>query len=346
MKNPDKRIDGVFTFWEEVTLLVAKIAQELKLPGIPPKSAEMIKNKYQFREFCHKNNIPSPKDALLQSEKDIPEITKNLTFPVVIKPIYGACSAFVIRVEDEKGLKTAYGDINKYINSFWLTPEWKNVDLFVEEYVDGQEVDMDILLQDGEIRFWSISDNFQTHEPYFVETGQAIPSRLEFSKKKELIDLAKKTFEKSGITDGCFHYEAKYSSKGAVPIEVNLRMGGDEVYTFVKEAWGVDMVEYAAKIAVGQRFTIEEPKAAKTHLYGSYFLPNKTGKLSSLVVKPELHKKEYLKQFFFFKKVNDQVFTPPQDFDYLGWVTVTGVDTKTAEDNLKDALGYIEYSIK
>lgn len=204
---------------------------------------------------------------------------------------------------------------------------------------------MDILLQDGEVRFWSISDNFQTHEPYFVETGQAIPSRLEIHKKKELIDLAKKTFEKSGIKNGCFHYEAKYSSKGAVPIEVNLRMGGDEVYTFVKEAWGVDLVEYAAKIAVGEKFTIEEPKSAKTHLHGSYFLPTKTGKLSSLTIKPELHKKDYLKQFFFFKKVDDEVYTPPQDFDYLGWVTVAGVDKDAAKKNLEDAISHIEYSI-
>lgn len=120
IKNPKKRIDGVITFWEEVTLLVSKISEELNLVGIPFQSAVMMKNKYQFREFCHKNNLPSPKDALLQSEKDIPEIAKKLTFPVVVKPIYGACSAFVIRVEDQNGLEKAYMDINKYISSFGL----------------------------------------------------------------------------------------------------------------------------------------------------------------------------------------------------------------------------------
>ena len=61
-----------------------------------------------------------------------------------------------------------------------------------------------------------------------------------------LVAMAEEMLERFGVEDGCIHFEAKYSSRGPVPIEINQRMGGDEVYDFIRIAWGVDLVENAA----------------------------------------------------------------------------------------------------
>lgn len=338
-------LDGALTFWEEVVLTVAKITETFGWAGIPFDVASKIKNKYKFRAFCKENGLPTANHAILNNPNDIPTIANQLTFPLVVKPIYGACSAFVIKVDSENELQSAYKVIQKYIRSFWLTPEWKNTDLYVEEYIDGQEVDMDIILQDGKIKFWSMSDNFQTHEPFFVETGQAIPSRLPTDKQTALISMAEQVLTKLGVGNGVIHFEAKYSSQGPVPIEINLRMGGDEVYMFVKQAWGADMVEYAARIAVGDKVNITKPKQPLKYLQGQYFLPTSDGTLNTLEINEEIYGKSYLKQLNFFKKVGDTVLTPPQDFDYLGWVTVTGHSSEEAEANLQEALENVTYSI-
>ena len=52
--------------------------------------------------------------------------------------------------------------------------------------------------------------------------------------------MAEDTLEKLGIFNGCIHYEAKSTKKGPMPLEVNLRMGGDYVYSYTKSAWNVD----------------------------------------------------------------------------------------------------------
>lgn len=345
LEKKDTYIDGAFTFWDEATMVTAKITEEFGWKGIPFDVAVTTKNKYKFRAFCKAQGLPTPNHATLQSEKDIDTISRTLSFPLVVKPIYGACSAFVVKVHSKKELKEMYKTIQKYIATFWLTPEWKNMELYVEEYIDGQEVDMDILMQNGEMKFWSMSDNFQTHEPFFVETGQAIPSALPTDQQAELIAMAKNVLKTIGITDGCLHFEAKYSSQGPVPIEINLRMGGDEVYMFVKQAWGADMVEYAARIAVGDKIQVTKPKKPLKFLQGKYFLPNIAGTLENITINDDIYGKPYIKQLNFFKQVGDSILTPPQDFDYLGWITVTGRSAEDAMINLKEALGNITYTI-
>ena len=148
--------------------------------------------------------------------------------------------------------------------------------MLVEEYIDGDEVDIDILLQNGKIKFFSISDNFQTIEPFFLETGQAIPSTLPEQSQKDLIALAEETLEKMGIQHGCIHFEAKSTKKGPIPIEVNLRMGGDYVYSYIKGAWNIDLIEYSVKIALGEFFKITKDKPKK-YIIGKDFLAANSG---------------------------------------------------------------------
>lgn len=342
----NKRIDGAVTFWEEAVLVTAKIAEKLGLPGISYRTAATIKNKFSFREFCELYGLPTPRHALLQADTNFDEIVKNLSFPLVIKPIYGAASAFVMKADSLRGLKKAYLSINRYIESFWLRPEWKSIDLFVEEYIDGQEVDIDMLIQDGQLKFYSISDNFQTHEPFFIETGQTIPSRLARTQQDELIEMAMRVVTLAGIKDACIHFEAKSSSNGPVPIEVNLRMGGDEVHSFIKEAWNVDFVEQAAKIAIGEKIEITKPLKPFSYLEGRYFLPTQGGVIKQISIPQSVINNKNIFDIKISKTVGDAILPPPQDFDYFGWITVRGKTAIEVHNALTKLYPKIEFHLE
>src|SRR3989344_9579934 len=98
------RIDGVVTFWEDDVLLTSKIVDMLGLLGIPYKIARTARNKYLFREFCVKNDLPSPKHRIVTSQEDLQYIASSFTFPVIAKPVYGSSSALVVKVEKKKDL--------------------------------------------------------------------------------------------------------------------------------------------------------------------------------------------------------------------------------------------------
>jgi len=345
-ENPDIKFDGVLTFWEDSVLLVSQIAEMLNLPGIPYEITKNVRNKFLFRRFCIQNGIKAPNHEIIKSDEDIERALLKLSFPMIIKPVYGSASAFVIKVENGNELRESYHFIKESALSHPDAAEWDTNDLILEEYIDGDEVDIDIVLQHGKIKFHSITDNNKTREPFFVETGQSIPSNLPTSVKQSLFDLAEETLEKLGILNGVIHFEAKVSKKGPVPIEINLRMGGDEVYSFIKKAWNVDLVEMAAKIACGTFI----PKIAKrenpyTYLVGQYFLAEHSGVLVKRDIDPAIKRNKFVEEVCFFKDIGDEIKVPPEGYDSLGWITVSGSSPREAADNLKTALESISYEV-
>ncbi len=331
-RRPELKPHGSLTFWDDDVVLAAKVTDELGLIGIPFDVARRARDKHLFREFCQQHDLPHPGYAMLDPDGDVVQAVKHLKFPLVIKPIFGSSSSYVIRVDDAESLRETVAYINANISVEIEPALYAGTQIMAEEYIDGNEVDVDILLQNGKFKFWSISDNDATREPYFVETGQCIPSRLSQPQQDELVAMAEEMLERLGVENGCIHFEAKYGSRGPMPIEINLRMGGDEVYDFIRIAWGVDFVENAAKIATGEYLSpIHKPETPKKFVSGQYFLPPYSGVLASLSLPEKVEHGEIA----FFKRVGDAVLAPPQGYEYLGWAYATADTLGEAEERVE-----------
>lgn len=346
-KSDKVPFDGVVTFWDENIVLTATLAETFNLVGIPVAVANSIKNKHSFRAACVESGIPSPHQKLIRSKEDIANLPPELKYPLIIKPVYGASSAFVMRVENIHELSFAFEIIQDHIRSFYLASEWKSLDVLVEEYVDGPEVDVDILIQDGVVKYSSIIDNKETNEPFFVETGWSCPSALDKNAQEQLINLATDSLKKLGVKNGCIHFEAKNSSRGPIPVEVNLRMGGGEVYLYSKKVWGVDLVEGAVRIALGADLQVEKPAEPHTYLISHRFLPENSCLITAQKIDDQLLAKPYYVNFYWEKNVGDKFMAPPQGYDRsVGVLTISGNSLSEVKDNLNDALQYVSYTVE
>ena len=344
--NPSIKINGVVTFWEDDVLLTARLADRFNLIGIPFKVAKIARNKYLFRKFCQEREIRVPQYRLIKTKADLAYVLANFKFPLVIKPTSGSSSAYVVKIENEEELYTTYNYVKDNISVGIESALAEGLDILIEEYIDGEEVDVDIVLQNGKVKFHSISDNYQTKEPFFVETGWAIPSSLPLQRQHELIRLGEEVLERLGVQNGVVHFEAKSTPTGPVPIEVNLRMGGDETHAFVSGAWGVDLIECAVAVAVGSYIpTIDRPELPRRYLASSDFLSEYSGVVSQLEIDERVKKLDYLEELHFFKKIGDPILVPPEGFEYLGWVSASGVNTLDAEDNLQAILKLVKYGV-
>jgi len=345
-EHPDLKIDGVITFWEDDVLLTSKLADKFHWVGVPYKIANRTRNKLLFREFCQNNNLPTVKHKELKNARDLEEVSRDFVFPLVIKPSYGAASAFVMKVNDAQELKDSYEYIKKQISPKIESALNDGLGIFVEEYIDGDEVDLDILVQNGKIKFCAVSDNSKTKEPFFVETERFTPSNLPLTNKEALITMADEVLEKLGIRDACVHFEAKSTPNGPMPLEVNLRLGGDEIYPSVKTAWKVDLIEAAAKIALGVYLPKFEPlREPVKYLAAKTFSADYSGILVNLDIAEDLKKKECVEEFYFEKKVGDSVLVPPDGYEYLGWILVSGDNPLDCRDNLQEAIKGVNYDI-
>jgi D-alanine-D-alanine ligase len=345
-EHPEIKLDGVLTFWEDDVLLTSKISDRYKLIGTPYKIANRIRNKYLFRKFCASNKLPVVKFGSLKSPKDLEEIVKTFKFPLVVKPVYGAASAFVMKVDNEEEFRESYEYIKKEISTKVESALSDGLEIFVEEYIDGDEVDLDILVQNGKLKFCAISDNGKTREPFFIETVRMTPSNLPLKNQSELIAMADEALEKLGILNAVVHFEAKSTNNGPVPIEINLRLGGDEIYPSIKVAWKIDLIENALKIACGIYIPkIEVEKGPYKYLCAETFSSDHSGILVNLDIDDNLEKLPYVEEFEFDKRIGDSVLAPPDGYEYLGWILVTGINALDAQDNLSEAKKGINYDV-
>jgi len=167
-----------------------------------------------------------------------------------------------------------------------------NLTLLLEQYLDGPEVDVDVVMSEGEWQYACVSDNGPTLEPYFNETWAVCPSLLPKVKQAALKDLAVKSVKALGFSLGVFHVECKFTSTGPQLIEVNARMGGGQVRECNLMTWGCDLVEETLFLALGIPARPPIPSAPINPVAYSYVNARQSGTLVSIEGLKALAKQE------------------------------------------------------
>jgi carnosine synthase len=267
------QVDGVVTFSEIVMPLVTRLCSALGLPANSPASVDLARNKYATRQAMVKAGLPSPRHMLIENPFQLEAAARAVGFPAVLKPISGAASIGVVRVDSIDALQASYSRVIRELGSARVVygalqqgdegvlgnaASWMCTMVMLEEYLDGPEVDADFVFSNGQPVFKAIADNWPTMEPYFLETGSNSPSILPTVQQKEILDLAHRSITCIGLQSGVFHVECKYTSTGPRLIEINCRMGGGPIHRINSEVWGVDLVEEQLNATIG---IVSQPKA-------------------------------------------------------------------------------------
>ena len=265
--------DGICTFSELSVSMASRLAEATGLPGPKPEAVDIARDKHLTRKVMADAGLPSIANMLIENESQLEEAARKVGFPSVLKPVGGFASLGVQKVNNEAELLSVYREVVSVMRGlgWWFgggcflrasaAPDERTngVDLdklidttvMLEEYLDGDEVDIDIVMSNGEARYVTVSDNGPTHEPYFAETWGCMPSLLPREKVEDLRKMAEDSVKAIGFENGIFHVEGKYTSRGPRLIEVNARMGGGPVSKMHEHTFGVDLVVEQLFIAVG-----------------------------------------------------------------------------------------------
>ena len=134
----------------------------------------------------------------------------------------------------------------------------------------GLEIDLDVLIQNNQAKFISITDNFPPKEPWFMEQGCITPSNnLTQTEMNGIKKLVSDWVSKLNIKNGCLHFEVKcrpqslynklnfddnlniLNEEFIMPIEMNLRLGGASTWSAIKTSFGYDYIPACFKICLG-----------------------------------------------------------------------------------------------
>lgn len=318
--------DAVFTYDDYSVVLAATIARRLRLAGIEPSAAAATKDKLLFRQKCAAADLHAPAFALLRDGDDAKAVIAEarLHFPLVMKPRYGGGSVYVHRADTPGELERHVAAYRHAVAGDAVASCWADTSLVIEEYIDGPEVDVDLLLQHGQCRYAAVTDNLPPPSGHFVEVGGRLPSMLPAVTQEALIDHALGVLAALGVDDCCVHFEARLSQRGPVAIEANLRVGGAEVYALHRVTHEVDLVEEAVRIALRLPVTDYRARGPRRHAVSHDFHGARSGLFRAAEVPDDLAHRPGMAELVSFRSEGERIRVPPEGYDYLGWLVASG----------------------
>eukprot|EP00123_Amoebidium_parasiticum_P012913 comp21654_c0_seq1/m.30444 comp21654_c0_seq1/g.30444 ORF comp21654_c0_seq1/g.30444 comp21654_c0_seq1/m.30444 type:complete len:484 (-) comp21654_c0_seq1:502-1953(-) len=240
------KFGAVFGTGDHIQALVGGLAERLGLPSNPRTSYDCARDKFRSRDMCYAAGIAAPKYAICKNREQLPSIISDLELPFVMKPQSGAGSLGVYKCATEVEVYEAFDKITKELTESETLAAYAGygqVHVLCEQYIDGDEFDVDLLFNDGECVYSSVTDNWPTFEPYFLENGANTPTAFPHL-RQSLIDYAISVVKALKFHMGAFHVEVKYSYRWNTPmlIELNPRVGGECIRPFNKAVYGVDLL--------------------------------------------------------------------------------------------------------
>lgn len=227
-------------------LMMSRLAEELKLPFPSQKSCETVLDKANFKLFLKHYNFLHAKGEEYKGRIDIKQL--DLVFPVIIKPVMNSGSRGVIKCENKTELQIAIGETLKYcINERYL----------IEEYIEGDEMSLEVLVQNKKVHLLQITDKIVTPPPYNVELGHIQPSKYSYL-KNEITNLIQTIVDKVGLDNCALHPEIKINGDKITIIEIGPRLGGDFITShLVPLSTEVNIEDLLIKISVGKLIDYE-----------------------------------------------------------------------------------------
>lgn len=276
------RPDAVLTFWETCVPVAARAAAALGLQGNRVDAIDTARSKLRTREASERAGLPTPRSRRVRSLDELYAAAAEIGFPAVVKPEFGAAAVGCVRVDSFESLPEIYWIVRKELETTDVVDLRAGNDLVLEEYLDGVEFDVDLVLEDGECVFSSVSQNWPTAEPSFQETGLHCPPDYGSRPVGQLVELAVKTVQAFGFSQGVLHVEGKCTAKGPRIVEVNVRMGGGRIHQIVEAVWEVDLIQAHVRSAIGLPQQLMPSRKPRYAVVNSLVYAPATGRLEAL----------------------------------------------------------------
>ena len=251
-----ERIDGVIHVCSEVSMhVLGRINDALQLAGPGYATTVVATNKTKMHEAFTAGGAPSPRSIGAATEAEAFTAAAQLGGNVIVKPTRNSGSRGVTRLPDASDRARLLEAFQRAVN------ESRDNSAVIEEFVEGPEFSVEILVWNGKPRVLAVTDKVTSGPPFFVEIGHNQPTQFNDMQSGQIVDAALRGVRALGIDWSAAHAEVRLTATGPRIIEIGARLGGDFITTeLVPRSTGVDMVEGAIRLALG-----EEPDLTPRH---------------------------------------------------------------------------------
>ncbi len=333
---------------DDTTMLATMASAALGLPHNPISSAKATRDKYLLRRTLEENGVSVPTNRRISIQDNAKEISTQINFPCVVKPLSLSASRGVIRADNPTQFTEAFHRITKLLNKVKNSKDVDSDDSFqylvVEDYIPGIEVALEGILLAGELKTLALFDKPDPLEgPFFEETLYITPSRLSTQIQDELHIATAEASDALGLQHGPVHAELRYNEKGAHLIEIAARTIGGLCSRTLRFGTGMSLEELVIRHAIGQPIgTFSREKQAA----GVMMIPvPKAGILGEVRGRKKARNVNGVEEVNITIPVGGEVVPLPEGDRYLGFIFARGETPEIVEAALREAHRLLEFVI-
>ncbi|MGW5740795.1 ATP-grasp domain-containing protein [Amycolatopsis sp. NPDC003861] len=231
---------GVTSSSDSYVRTAALMAGRLGLPGPDPPAIARCRDKAVQRTWLAERGFPVPDFAVCSTPAQAADAARNLSVPVVVKPVHGTGSRGVLACAGPDAA-------GAWADELLALPDVPAV--LVEREVVGAEYSVEVL--DGDAV--GVTRKHLGAPPHFVETGHDFPADVTEPAAARLASAAVEAARLIGLSAGPAHVELRLAA-GGQPwlIEINPRLAGGLIPRLVRYATGRDLVDEVIASAAGR----------------------------------------------------------------------------------------------
>ena len=222
----------------------------VKILGTSLENINAVEDRKVFEKLLRDLKIPQPKGKGVRSSQEALDATKELGYPVLVRPSY---------VIGGRGMQVVYNDeeLLTYINeAFKFSSEHPGL---IDQYIEGQEVELDAISDGKDVLIPGICEHIERAGVHSGDPMSIYPSQ-NITKKQEntLVHYAKQIAKKTNII-GLMNIQFIIKDDVVYVIEVNPR--ASRTVPIMSKVTGIPMAKIAVNVILG--------KSIKSHGFGT-----------------------------------------------------------------------------
>ena len=320
-----RQVRGMVAVDDYRLIPTACVARELGLPHADVSG--LVNTHFKDRARALTNEVGDPVRGVVVSREDAGD-RSPLGYPCVVKPIDDSGSTGV-RVchgdEDYRDALARAAAVQVNLRGYTCAPS-----LLVEEWVPGVEYTAECLW-DTERHRWQLvgyTKKLLGPPPFPIETGAVFP----YFFPEELDSAIERTvygwLAATGHRYGSAHVEFKVDGDRVRLIEINPRLGGDQIRDLIKISSGFDTIDAYLRLYLGERVAVRRAPSAGRVATILFKLPEAPG-LYQCQEPDSADFPGYVRSSF--SKTPVEIRSLRDNDDRLGYVITLGADVEESE---------------
>ena len=245
-------ITHVFACSEYLLDTAAHIRQRMDIAGHTPEQADRFRDKTTMKRLLQAANLRVPRWHACEEPGQIAEHARALGFPLIIKPVRGASSKGVLRIETPEALQSLLQTNDLTGNE-------------IEEYIDGEILHVDGVIDlAGGCPFVCVS-RYISSCLGFETSGQPLGSIIQrdtpLARSCKAFALA--CLQALELRGSAFHLELFHREGELIFLEVGARVPGADVPYAIHRAFGVNLFQLWVEVVLGGSAKPKKASASK-----------------------------------------------------------------------------------